>query len=97
MLDWGLPAHLHTRLTHTCLTRVEDLQTRSNSVAWNPMEAFNLTLANEDCSLYTYDIRRLKSAACVHKVSLPRRSLHRGVYSCKLQTSQRCHGSSGQV
>ena len=44
------------------------LQTRSNSVAWNPMEAFNLTLANEDCSLYTYDIRKLKSAACVHKV-----------------------------
>ena len=32
------------------------------------MEAFNLTLANEDCSLYTYDIRKLKSAACVHKV-----------------------------
>ena len=44
------------------------LQTRSNSVAWNPMEAFNLTLANEDCSLYTYDIRKLKSAACVHQV-----------------------------
>ena len=44
------------------------LQTRSNSVAWNPMEAFNLTLANEDCNLYTYDIRKLKSAACVHQV-----------------------------
>ena len=31
------------------------------------MEAFNLTVANEDCCLYTYDIRKLQSAACVHK------------------------------
>lgn len=44
------------------------LQTRSNSIAWNPMEAFNFTVANEDCCLYTYDMRRLQSASCVHKV-----------------------------
>ena len=44
------------------------LQTRSNAVAWNPMEAFNLTVANEDCCLYTYDMRKLQSATCVHKV-----------------------------
>lgn len=36
-------------------------------MAWNPREAFNLTVANEDCCLYTYDIRKLQSAACVHK------------------------------
>ncbi|EIE25085.1 WD40 repeat-like protein [Coccomyxa subellipsoidea C-169] len=43
------------------------MQTRSNSIAWNPMEAFNFTCANEDCNLYTYDMRKLKSAACIHK------------------------------
>ena len=34
------------------------------------MEAFNFTVANEDCNLYTYDMRRLQSAACMHKVGL---------------------------
>ena len=43
-------------------------QTRSNALAWNPMEAFNFTAASEDANLYTYDMRRLDSAACVHKV-----------------------------
>jgi WD repeat and SOF domain-containing protein 1 len=44
------------------------MQTRTNSVAWNPMEAFNFTAASEDCNLYTYDMRKLQSATCVHKV-----------------------------
>eukprot|EP00882_Tetradesmus_deserticola_P008927 GHRQ01009417.1.p1 GENE.GHRQ01009417.1~~GHRQ01009417.1.p1 ORF type:complete len:450 (+),score=192.11 GHRQ01009417.1:122-1471(+) len=43
------------------------MQTRTNAVAWNPMEAFNFTAASEDCNLYTYDMRKLQSAACVHK------------------------------
>lgn len=45
------------------------MQTRSNALAWNPMEAFNFTTASEDCNLYTYDMRKLDIAACVHKVS----------------------------
>lgn len=44
------------------------MQTRTNAVAWNPMEAFNFTAASEDCNLYTYDMRKLQAAACVHKV-----------------------------
>jgi hypothetical protein len=32
------------------------------------MEAFNFTTASEDCNLYTYDMRKLDTAACVHKV-----------------------------
>ena len=44
------------------------MQTRCNAVAWNPMEAFNFVAANEDCNLYTYDMRRLNTAACVHQV-----------------------------
>ncbi len=31
------------------------------------MEPMNLTLASEDCNLYTYDLRRLQAALCVHK------------------------------
>ena len=45
------------------------LQTRNNAVAWNPMEAFNFTVANEDCNLYSYDMRKLSIASCVHQVS----------------------------
>ena len=37
-------------------------------MAWNPMEAFNFTVANEDCNLYTYDMRKLSIASCVHQV-----------------------------
>ncbi|CAM6094942.1 unnamed protein product [Calypogeia fissa] len=43
------------------------MQTRANAVAWNPREAFNFTVANEDCNCYSYDMRKLKSASCVHK------------------------------
>lgn len=32
------------------------------------MEAFNFTVANEDCNLYTYDMRKLSVASCVHQV-----------------------------
>lgn len=42
------------------------MQTRTNAVAWNPREAFNFTGANEDCNLYSYDMRKLQSATCVH-------------------------------
>jgi DDB1- and CUL4-associated factor 13 len=46
------------------------MQTRCNALAWNPMEAFHFTAANEDCCLYTFDMRRLKSALTVHKVDV---------------------------
>ena len=45
------------------------MQTRSNAVAWNPMEAFNFVSASEDCNLYSYDMRKLGTATCVHQVS----------------------------
>jgi hypothetical protein len=44
------------------------------------MEAFNFTVANEDCNLYTYDMRKLSIASCLHKARLqlyqPQLSLH---------------------
>jgi WD repeat and SOF domain-containing protein 1 len=43
------------------------MQTRANAVAWNPIEAFNFTVASEDCNLYSFDMRRLQGATCVHQ------------------------------
>lgn len=43
------------------------MQTRANALSWNPMEALNFTVANEDCNLYSYDMRRLDTASCMHQ------------------------------
>lgn len=43
------------------------MQTKSNALCWNPMEAFRFTVANDDGNLYTYDMRRLDIAACMHE------------------------------
>lgn len=43
------------------------LEMRSNNIAWNPMEPFVFTAANEDSDLYTFDMRNLKAALMVHK------------------------------
>lgn len=42
------------------------LKMRSNAVAWNPMQPLNFTVANEDCNLYTFDMRKLKVAVGRH-------------------------------
>lgn len=43
------------------------LQKRSNAMCWNPMEAFNFVVANEDHNLYTFDMRKMEYARSVHK------------------------------
>jgi WD40 repeat protein len=43
------------------------LEMRSNALAWNPMEPFNFTVANEDHNLYTFDMRKMQRALLVHK------------------------------
>lgn len=43
------------------------MRTKTNSIAWNPMEAFNFTAANEDGNCYSYDARKLSEARCVHQ------------------------------
>nr|SVE75711.1 EOG090X04WU [Daphnia hispanica] len=43
------------------------LRMRSNSICWNPMEAFIFTVANEDYNLYTFDMRNLAHAINVHQ------------------------------
>ncbi|KAK6919116.1 Sof1-like protein [Dillenia turbinata] len=42
------------------------MRTKTNSIAWNPMEPMNFTAANEDCNCYSYDARKLNEAKCVH-------------------------------
>ena len=39
----------------------------SNAIAWNPMEAFNLAVANEDHNIYIFDSRNLARALNVLK------------------------------
>ena len=43
------------------------MQNKSTKLSWNPMEAFNFTVANEDTNLYSFDMRKLTIATCVHK------------------------------
>jgi len=40
---------------------------KSNQISWNPMEAFNFTVANEDGNCYTFDMRNLNRVRCAHK------------------------------
>ncbi|KAL6529591.1 hypothetical protein OROGR_015214 [Orobanche gracilis] len=41
--------------------------TKTNSIAWNPIEPMNFTTANEDSNCYSFDARKLREARCVHK------------------------------
>eukprot|EP00043_Microstomoeca_roanoka_P014933 m.148857 g.148857 ORF g.148857 m.148857 type:complete len:440 (+) comp16145_c1_seq2:174-1493(+) len=43
------------------------LDMRSNRLAWNPQEAFNFTVANEDHNCYTFDMRKMSKAMMIHK------------------------------
>ncbi|KAJ3216923.1 rRNA-processing protein sof1 [Dinochytrium kinnereticum] len=43
------------------------LALRTNAIAWNPMEAFNFTAANEDHNLYMFDMRKMDRSLNVLK------------------------------
>ena len=43
------------------------MQTRPNALCWNPMEPMHFTLASEDHDLYTFDLRKLDHAICIHR------------------------------
>ncbi|KAL5013606.1 hypothetical protein ScPMuIL_007876 [Solemya velum] len=42
------------------------LKLKSNSIAWNPLEAFVFTVANEDYNLYSFDMRKLSMPINIH-------------------------------
>mmetsp|Transcript_25659 Transcript_25659/g.48639 ORF Transcript_25659/g.48639 Transcript_25659/m.48639 type:complete len:455 (-) Transcript_25659:141-1505(-) len=48
-------------------TRKLIMQNKTNAMCWNPQEPLNFTVANEDCNLYSYDMRKLTMATCVHE------------------------------
>jgi hypothetical protein len=54
-------------LRHSTPVRKLVMQTKTNAIAWNPMEPLNFVVANEDCNLYSYDMRKLDTAFCVHE------------------------------
>jgi WD repeat and SOF domain-containing protein 1 len=43
------------------------LNMTTNAICWNPMEAFNFTIANEDHNCYTFDKRKLDHILNVHE------------------------------
>ena len=43
------------------------LNLASNSISWNPLEAFNFAVANEDHNIYIFDMRRMNRALNVLK------------------------------
>jgi WD repeat and SOF domain-containing protein 1 len=43
------------------------LRLASNAISWNPMEAFNFAVANEDHNVYMFDMRKLDRALNVFK------------------------------
>jgi DDB1- and CUL4-associated factor 13 len=43
------------------------LRLASNAISWNPMEAFNFAVANEDHNVYVFDMRKLDRALNVLK------------------------------
>ncbi|KAF9885502.1 rRNA-processing protein sof1 [Aspergillus nanangensis] len=43
------------------------LRLASNAIAWNPMEAFNFAVANEDHNVYIFDMRKMDRALNVLK------------------------------
>ena len=58
-------------LRHSTPVRKIVMQTKTNAMSWNPMEPLNFVVANEDCNLYSYDMRKLDTAFCVHEVRPP--------------------------
>ena len=43
------------------------MRMKANALAWNPMEAFNFTVASEDQCCYTFDMRKMTQALNVLK------------------------------
>lgn len=57
---------LYDLRTSTALAKTV-LNFASNSIAWNPMEAFNFAVANEDHNVYIFDMRNMSRALNVLK------------------------------
>lgn len=43
------------------------LSMKANALEWNPMEPMNFVVANEDHNCYSFDMRKLDTATCIHR------------------------------
>lgn len=43
------------------------LSMKSSCISWNPMQAYNFTVGNEDHNCYSFDLRNLRKASTVHE------------------------------
>jgi len=43
------------------------LQMKCNALEWNPMEPMNFVVGNEDHNCYSFDMRNLSKATCIHR------------------------------
>eukprot|EP00455_Lapot_gusevi_P041483 TRINITY_DN4817_c0_g1_i5.p1 TRINITY_DN4817_c0_g1~~TRINITY_DN4817_c0_g1_i5.p1 ORF type:complete len:461 (-),score=32.59 TRINITY_DN4817_c0_g1_i5:31-1413(-) len=57
---------LHDARTRSSLRKLV-LKMSTNAIAWNPMEPIYFVTANEDYNCYSFDMRKLNTALCVHK------------------------------
>ncbi|GKY91586.1 hypothetical protein MPSEU_000130500 [Mayamaea pseudoterrestris] len=57
---------LHDTRTASCLKKTI-LKMRSNDLQWNPMEAMNFVVANEDYNAYMFDMRKLDAPTRIYK------------------------------
>lgn len=57
---------LYDLRTNTPLAKTV-LNFASNSLSWNPMEAFNIAAASEDHNVYIFDVRKFDKALNVLK------------------------------
>ncbi|CAB4061564.1 DCAF13 [Lepeophtheirus salmonis] len=70
---WGVDSIHHVRfnmvqenILAACASDRFFLELKSNSLAWNPMEAMIFTVANEDYNCYAFDLRKLERPINVH-------------------------------
>jgi WD repeat and SOF domain-containing protein 1 len=43
------------------------MRLKANAISWNPMEAYNFSIASEDFSCYTFDMRKMDKALNIMK------------------------------
>lgn len=57
---------------------------RTNAVCWNPMEAFNFAIANEDHNVYLYDMRRMDKSLNILKDHVSAVYVFLYIYICSI-------------
>ncbi|WRX13755.1 WD40 repeat - like 10 [Theobroma cacao] len=73
------------------------MRTKANSIAWNPMEPLNFTVANEDCNCYSYDARKLDEAKMDIDFSPTGREFVTGSYDRTVRIFQYNGGHSREI